>query len=165
MKRKFALSRRKSLRQGTIDRLLSMPKPERNALIYGTRDEPRRNGIRVGTINFRNGNKIRHTLRQFTPKRQITNREYERVVRIWQAHRQKLDGFRCQFIYADGRRCTKKCVGKRPHHTKGRGKYLCDVLTFLALDCALHHHRWVHDHPKEAAERGLLIREYAKHTN
>lgn len=103
----------------------------------------------------------RSTLRPFTPKRQETNLEYERVVRAWQKIRKAIDGFQCQFIYASGRRCQKK-AHPRPHHVKFRGKNLCDMKFFKAL-CLPGHHEWPHRHPKEAVERGLLIREYDKH--
>jgi len=40
------------------------------------------------------------------------------------------------------------------HHKFGRGKFLNDVSTFVALCRSCHD--WVHAHPKEAREAGLL---------
>jgi hypothetical protein len=40
------------------------------------------------------------------------------------------------------------------HHRKSRGKYLNDVSTWSAVSAE--GHRWIHDNPKAAKERGLL---------
>lgn len=42
------------------------------------------------------------------------------------------------------------------HHKKGRGKYLLDVSTWLAVCRSAHN--YIHDNPKEAEEKGWLIR-------
>lgn len=41
------------------------------------------------------------------------------------------------------------------HHKKGRGKYLLDESTWLAV--SREGHRWIHDHPKQAAELGYIL--------
>ena len=41
------------------------------------------------------------------------------------------------------------------HHTRGRGGYLLDMSTWLAV-CPWCH-RYIHDHPREARERGWMI--------
>lgn len=41
------------------------------------------------------------------------------------------------------------------HHRKGRGRYLLDTSTWLAVSQA--GHRYIHDHPKESYERGWML--------
>ncbi len=40
------------------------------------------------------------------------------------------------------------------HHVKGRGKFYLDESTWMAV--SRESHRWIHNHPKEARELGLL---------
>jgi len=40
------------------------------------------------------------------------------------------------------------------HHRKGRGKYLCDVSTFVATTKVSDN--WIHKHPERARELGFL---------
>lgn len=48
------------------------------------------------------------------------------------------------------------CTGRagEVHHTRGRGKHLNDVSSFLAT-CA-HCHRWVHEHAGQARVLGFI---------
>lgn len=52
------------------------------------------------------------------------------------------------------------CTGKTTdiHHLESRGKNLNDVSKFKAVcrNC----HRYIHDHPKEAMEKGLLLSKF-----
>lgn len=41
------------------------------------------------------------------------------------------------------------------HHMKGRGRYLLDTVTWLAVSQS--GHRYIHDHPKESYERGWML--------
>ncbi len=41
------------------------------------------------------------------------------------------------------------------HHRKGRGRYLLDASTWMAVSRDAH--RWIHDNPKEAMEKGYLL--------
>lgn len=41
------------------------------------------------------------------------------------------------------------------HHKKGRGKYLLDVSTWMAVSRT--GHDWIHAHPKEAYEKGYML--------
>ena len=49
--------------------------------------------------------------------------------------------------------CTK--VSQDLHHKAGRGKFMCDKNTFMAI--CRKHHTWIHEHPKESRELGYLI--------
>lgn len=46
------------------------------------------------------------------------------------------------------------------HHRLGRGRYLLDERTWLAL-CRMDH-QWIHDHPKLAFAKGWLVSRLAK---
>ena len=41
------------------------------------------------------------------------------------------------------------------HHQKGRGKYLLDITTWMAVSSSAH--RWLHDNVKEAYEKGWML--------
>lgn len=41
------------------------------------------------------------------------------------------------------------------HHKKGRGKYLNDTSTWMAV--SREGHNWIHNHPKEAYEKGWMV--------
>ncbi len=41
------------------------------------------------------------------------------------------------------------------HHKKGRGKYLLDTSTWMAVSMA--GHDWIHNHVKESYERGYML--------
>ncbi len=45
-------------------------------------------------------------------------------------------------------------VATEIHHAKGRGKYLLDTSTWLAV--SREGHRWIHENPSEAENLGLL---------
>lgn len=104
--------------------------------------------------------KIRKAIKPVSDKRREINKVYERVVRAWQKLRTKIDGFQCQFVHADGRRCQRK-AHRRPHHIKRRGRWLCDPRWFLAV--CLSHHDWIESHAKQAEKRGYIVREYQRH--
>lgn len=61
--------------------------------------------------------------------------------------------------WRDGLKCEMGgCVNqaeKQPHHKFGRvGALLCDERGWIAL--CIFHHTWVHQHPTEARQLGLL---------
>lgn len=82
---------------------------------------------------------------------------YEAAVRRWWKRVTELGGGRCEFRTEDGGPCRRKAQ-KRPHHKAGRrGANLHDDSKFMAV--CWQHHNWIHDNPKEATDRGYLIRE------
>ena len=48
-----------------------------------------------------------------------------------------------------------KKLATQVHHMRGRGKFLNQVDTWLAV-CP-YHHDWIHSHPNRARERGVLL--------
>jgi hypothetical protein len=103
----------------------------------------------------------RNRLRSVSPKRAKLNREYEKAKRIWWAARLEIDYGSCQVTEWDEHRELRRCYRAampQPHHIYGRGKYLCDSSTFMAV-CPTHH-QWIHQHPKEARARGYIVYEF-----
>ena len=106
----------------------------------------------------------RTRLRSVSPKRAILNREYEKAKRQWRAAH---DG-RCEmqlglfklptFHDATGAHRCRRPAMHNPHHSKGRGKFLCAIDTFIAL-CP-EHHRWVDTHRKQAVALGYFTYEF-----
>ena len=84
----------------------------------------------------------RHTpLRRMSKKREAEYKEYLRLRRFFMAENRI-----CQVCFARG--------SKDVHHKAGRGRNLNNVETWCAVcrPC----HNWIHNHPKQARELGLL---------
>ncbi len=68
---------------------------------------------------------------------------------------------RCQIgprIRAAGHEVRCLGVATHVHHTRGRGRHLCDRATFLSSCSGECHPRWIHDtHRAEAIALGLLV--------
>ena len=52
-------------------------------------------------------------------------------------------------------RCFKAPYSEECHHTKGRGKYMLDVSTWMAISSEAH--RYLHDHVAEAYAKGYML--------
>jgi len=57
-------------------------------------------------------------------------------------------------IVKDGTWCEVPAATE-VHHRKGRGKYLLDESTWLAV--SNRGHRWIHDHTKESYDQGFML--------
>lgn len=68
------------------------------------------------------------------------------------------DQHRCQFPVEEGAIIWRKCGRSttHAHHRLRRSQGGPDTLENLILLCP-EHHTWVHDHPEESGEMGLLI--------
>jgi hypothetical protein len=86
--------------------------------------------------------KVRTPLRQKSEKRKTEELIYSEKRRDYLS----VHPF-CEF---DG--CHK--LASDIHHRARRGAHYLDVSTFVGL--CRYHHRWVHDNPAEAKEKGLL---------
>lgn len=97
-------------------------------------------------------------LRSLSKKRRKINEEYLRLrAEFLKAHPY------CQWFEAENdidRRVMINGFAFVPlsqeiHHRRGRGKYLCDTSTWMAV--SRNAHRWIHDHPKESYQKGYLL--------
>lgn len=109
----------------------------------------------------------RSKLRRVSSKRKKELALYAKAKELWRQARRGKDGFlRCQitnirwkpnlgyFNWDANGRCMAHAMDS-PHHRRGRlGKRLYDRRSFVAT--CFYHHRWIHDHPKEARKMGLL---------
>lgn len=85
------------------------------------------------------------------PTRQMEEEAYQRA-----AAKHKREHPVCQFTSAGGTRCRKPT--QETHHRRGRGKWLLIVKWFMS--CCRYHHRWIHEHPKEAEALGYIVRDW-----
>lgn len=79
-------------------------------------------------------------------KRKEQNVEYFKLVEQF-----KKDNPECKA------KVNEYCTGTTddPHHSKGRGKYLLDIDTWIP--CCRSCHTWIHDNTSEAKEKGLIF--------
>lgn len=104
-------------------------------------------------------------LRRVSKKRVKVNREYMRlrdeflkahpICQWWLLEAFKsTDIENCEFIYFN-----QNGMGGPPsteiHHKKGRGRYLLDASTWMAVSEA--GHKWIHANPKISYEKGYML--------
>lgn len=91
-------------------------------------------------------NPVRSYPNKVSEKRKETNKEYFKLVEQF-----KKDNPECKA------KVNEYCTGTTddPHHSKGRGKYLLDIDTWIP--CCRSCHTWIHDNTSEAKEKGLIF--------
>ena len=106
-------------------------------------------------------------LRKVSLKRRKINQEYARLQKEFLAAHPFCQVFLHKrgiheayllvcFRFGIGPRISKIPASTEIHHKKGRGKYLLDTSTWMAVSRDAH--LWIHDNPKEARELGYIIR-------
>lgn len=90
----------------------------------------------------------RKPLRRKTPIRRISARQ---LIQYRQYLKQRA-AFLAANVYCECFPCKNR--SRDVHHTRGRGRYLLDESTWMAVCRA--HHDWIHGHPREAREKEWL---------
>jgi hypothetical protein len=91
-------------------------------------------------------NKPRTRIRPISHARAGRLKEYARLKRAWAADKKN------QVCHFPG--CTSRAE-KNPHHLYGRVGWLLNAVEHWRAVC-LTHHRFIHDHPDQAREKGML---------
>lgn len=101
-------------------------------------------------------------IRRVSLKRAKLNREYSKLkaefIKLhpycqWFIAQHGMDELKVKFDFG----CANWLVVPRSvdiHHVKGRGKYLLDTSTWMAV--SRYGHEWIHNHPKESYQRGYM---------
>ena len=93
----------------------------------------------------------RPTPNKVSPKRQELNKEYFKLVEQF-----KKDNPECKAKVNEY--CTEKT--EDPHHSRGRGKYLLDVSTWIPVCRSCH--IWIGNNHQEAEAKGLVFSRLAE---
>jgi hypothetical protein len=90
------------------------------------------------------GKQPRKTISKVSHKREKINKEYYKLVEQF-----KKDNPKCNA------KINQYCTGatEDPHHSRGRGKFLLDVSTWIAVCRSCH--TYIENHPADAQKRGL----------
>lgn len=92
--------------------------------------------------------KPRKRIKPISPRQAERNKEYALMKKSWRATVVSFDP-RCAYSGC------RNPVERTPHHIRGRiGSLLCDTRYWVAV--CREHHQWIHAHPNQARELGLL---------